>query len=259
MGSASRIALSDALSVLNNLSDVSGVGAELLAASAQLSESNALLSAFTDASANEAGKYALVDSVFGPANEATKTVLKAVASGRWSDANELLTGVEELGVRAEAITSPELDEDLIAIEKVISSDNELELTLGSKLTEPKAKAKLVNTLFDGKVSAASVGIASHTVANPRGRRVGRALLDFAAVVADQGGNALATVTVSAPLDQTRVQKLQEILSKSQGRPVKITTVVDPAIVGGMRIRIGDDVIDGTVKSKLDDLRLKLAG
>lgn len=259
MGSASRIALADALAVLNALSDQTNVGSQLLSASAELATSQGLLTVFADAAADEQKKTSLIDQIFAPATDGTKSVLKAVAKGRWSNPAELLQGVEELGIRAEANTTPKLDDELIAIEKVISSDNELELTLGSKLTDPEAKAKLVSTLFEGKASTAAINVVSHIVANPRGRRVGRTLLDFARTVADQSGNALATVTVAKPLAEDKLQNLQQILTKNHGSAVKITTVVDPEIIGGMRIRIGDEVIDGTVKSKLDDLRLKLAG
>lgn len=259
MGSASRIALSKARVVLDGLNKSSGVGSELLSASASLADSPALLAVFADAGALESDKTALIERVFAPASADTKTVLQAVANGRWSNANELLAGVEELAIRGAAIASSGLDEELLAIEKVISSDNELELTLGSKLTKPAAKADLVSKLFAGKASDAAVEITRHIVANPRGRRVGRALLDFAKVIADQDGKTLATVTVASPLDEARLAKLEGLLTKSHGRPVKITTIVDPAIIGGMRIRIADEVIDGTVKSKLDDLRLKLAG
>lgn len=258
MGSASRIALADTLTLLNELGDVSGVGAELLQASAELSSAAGLLAVVADAAADSAEKSALIDRVFAPATENTKKVLKAVSEGRWSNPSELLAGVEELGLRAEAITEPLIYEELIAIEKVISSDHELELTLGSKLVDSGAKAALIEKLFNGKVSAAALNVTRHVVMNPRGRRVGRTLLDFAVVVANQGGNDLATVTVAAPLDETRLKNLEGLLSKSKGHPVKITTVIDPQIIGGMRIRIGDEVIDGTVKSKLDDLRLKLA-
>lgn len=259
MGSASRIALGEALGVLNALADKNGVGAELLGASAELEASQGLLAVFADAGTSETVKNELIEKVFAPASQNTKTVLNAVAAGRWSNASELLAGVEELGIRGEAATTQGLAEELLAIEKVISSDHELELTIGSKLAKAEAKEQLVEKLFQGKASAAAVRIIKHIVANPRARRVGRALQDFARVIADQEGKALATVTVAHPLDEAKLQKLEAYLTASEGRPVKITTVVAPEIIGGMRVRIGDKIIDGSVKSKLDDLRLKLAG
>ena len=79
------------------------------------------------------------------------------------------------------------------------------------------------------------------------------------MVADQGGSALATVTAAAPLNELQLSRISGLLEKNAGRPVRVTTVVDPSLVGGVRIQIGDDVIDGSVRARLDDLRLQLAG
>lgn len=237
----------------------SGLGGDLLKVSAELHRNPGLLAAIADPAASAESKQALIDRVFAELGSTTRKVLVAVAAERWSNGEEIVAGVEELGVRAEALSQSGLGQELLAIEQVISSNHELELSLGSKLGDAGAKVQAVKTLFTGKVSDAAVEVAGHVVANPRGRRVGRVLRDFAAVVADQGGAELATVTLAQPIDEARLAKLQDLLASTVGRPVKITTVIDPTIVGGMHIQIGDTVIDGSVKSRLDDLRLQLAG
>lgn len=258
MGSASREALAAAKSVLNGSLD-QAAGSELLAASAQISGSPALLSALADASADGAAKTALVERLFGGISAGAREVLSAAVSQAWSTPGEFVAGIEELGLRADSAVHPELADELLAAAGTVDSSHELELGLGSKLGDPAAKVALIERLFNGKLSSNAVGVISHLVANPRGRRLGAALQESARVAADQGGSELATVTVAAPLSQAQQTRLSELLERSAGRPVRVTTVVDASLVGGIRIQIGDDVIDGSVRSRLDDLRLQLAG
>lgn len=260
MGSASREALAAARNVLDGMSSQSllGFGRELLQAAGQLDRNPALLSGMADPAASADAKTQLIDRLFASAQEPTRQILGAVARGRWSNASELVAGVEELGIRAEASAGADLAAELISIERLIGENHELELTLGSKLGDGDSKARLVHTLFKGKVSESALAITQHIVANPRGRRVGRALLNSAKIIADQGGAELATVTVAAPLDEAKLSALRESLVKTAGRPVTLSIMIDPEVVGGVRVQIGDEIIDGSVQSRLDDLRLQLA-
>lgn len=258
MGSASRVALAAARSSLGRQVG-SQVGAELLAASAQIAGSPALLGAFADATAAPEAKQQLVQRLFGSASEDARSVLNAAVEQSWSNADELVEGIEELGLRADAIAHPGLADELLAAAGTVDGHHELELTLGSKLGDPAAKVELVERLFGGKVSPAAVAVIGHLVAHPRGRRLSAALRGSARVIADQNGSELATVTAAAPLSEAQLARVGALLEKSVGRPVSVTTVVDPELVGGLRIEVGDNVIDGSIRSRLEDLRLQLAG
>ena len=94
---------------------------------------------------------------------------------------------------------------------------------------------------------------------PRGRRIGELLSTAADIVADEAGLAVATVITASPLTTAQLDRLRAGLAKSYGRDLKLNVRLDPSIIGGVRVQIGDDVIDGTVATRLTDLRLQLAG
>jgi len=257
MGSASREALAQARSALRDGID-RNAGAELLRAAGAIAESPALLATLGDASAEAESKVAVMERLFGEFSADARSLLAAAVRGRWSNLDEFLAGIEELGLRAEAASDPSLSDELLAVADVVDRDHELQLSLGSKLSGAAARVELVHRLFDGKISPSALAVVVHFVDSPRGRRLDAALRRAARYAADQNGKELATVTVAAPLSAEQQARLSELLERSAGRPVKITTVVDPELIGGVRIQIADEVIDGSVRARLDELRAQLA-
>ena len=264
MGSATREALAASRAALDELgrADLS-VAEGLLAAGRIIGESKQLRAALTDTEADAAQKRALVDAVFGSRIPAgAVSLLLAAASRRWSSGDDFLSGIEELGYRVAAQSAAagvDIDAELFTIEQTVASDDELELVLGGKLAATAAKAKIVDSLLDGKAAPQTVAIVRHLVQQPRGRRIRELLRHAASVVADERGFDIAKVTTATPLSAAQLQRLEQGLAAQSGRRVRFDTVVDPAMIGGVRVQIGDDVIDGSVASRLSSLRQKLAG
>ncbi|MFF2370181.1 F0F1 ATP synthase subunit delta [Agromyces sp. NPDC058110] len=265
MGSATREALAASRAALasSGQADVS-VAEDLLAAVRLIAATGQLRTALTDNEADEAQKGALVTGVFGGRiAPGAVSLLTAAASQRWSSQADFLDGVEELGLRIAAGAAGagvELDAQLFAFERTVASDSELELALGSKLGANDAKARLVERLLGtGKADPATLVVIRHLVLSPRGRRIGEMLRAAAAVIADQRGFEVATVTTAVPLSEAQLARLEQGLAVQAGRRIRFDTIVDPAVLGGVRVQIGDDVIDGSVASRLSSLRQKLAG
>ncbi|BDZ53619.1 F0F1 ATP synthase subunit delta [Agromyces marinus] len=263
MGSATREALAGTRAELATLGGAElPVAGDLLAATRVIAATPQLRTALTDNEADAAQKTALVERVFGDriAPGAAKLLVSA-ASRRWSSQADFLDGVEELGFRvaADAAGDAEVDAELFAFQRTVGSDAELELALGSKLGSTDAKVRLVERLLAPVASPATTLIVRHLVQSPRGRRTGEMLRDAAAVVADQRGFDVATVTTAVRLGDDQFARLERTLGAQAGRRVRFDAIVDPTVLGGMRVQIGDDVIDGSVASRLSELRQKLAG
>ncbi len=269
MGSATRNAVAAAKAALAaraGAATLAGsalltVGEELLSAGRVIGDSAQLLSALGDRSADPSAKSALVGSVFGSLGPEAKDLLTGLAASRWSDQSDLLAGIEELGLRALASSAPagtDIPAELFAFGRLVSSNADLELAVGSKLGDPAAKAALVGKLLGGRASEQTIAIVRHLVQQPRGRRIGALLRHAADIVADESSLAVATVTVAAPLGADQLDRLRRGLAKKYG-DLRINQVVDPAVIGGVRIAVAGDVIDDSVATRLKELRLQLAG
>lgn len=262
MGSATREALATARGALSAEKGVTaGTAASLFTAARALAGSAQLRGALADPAVSAGDKSGLVGRVFGSADAAALRLLGVVAESRWSTPDELVDGVEELGIRAAAASAEtaSIESELFSVGRVIAGDAELELALGSKLGDPAAKAELIGRLFARDAAPATLTILQHLVQSPRGRRVGEMIRTAATVVADAGGRLVATVTTAAPLSAAQLRRLGTTIQAQYGRPAEIDQVIDPAVLGGLRVQVGDEVVDGTVAARLADLRLQLAG
>jgi F-type H+-transporting ATPase subunit delta len=266
MGSATREAIAAANATLAKQGTVDlAAGEQLLAAALVVDGSHELRAALADDAAKDADRKALVDSVFGAYSKVAKAVLDTLATSRWSSEDDLVAGIEELGIRALAASAPagrggarSIDDELFEFSMAIASNSELELALGSKLGGADGKIALIQSLLKGKASAQTLAILTALVAQPRGRRIAELIRYAATIVADQSGLGIATVTVAAALDDARRKRLTATLSKQYGRDIRINEIVDPQVLGGMRVQVGAEVIDGTISNRIAELRIRLA-
>lgn len=262
MGSATREALATAVDALNAAGSVDlATGEQLLESSRIIAGSAQLRAALADKSEDGSDKKGIIGSLFGSFTPTAQSVLLAAVKGNWSTEDELVAGIEELGIRAIAQSTPagvSIESDLFEFERAVRSDADLELAVGSKLGSTEAKVALVETLLRGKASEQTVAIVRQLVQAPRERRIGELIRFATKVVADQAGLAVATVTSAQPIAPAQLERLSTGLSKQYGRSLRINQIIDPAVLGGIRVQIGDDVIDGSIATKLNDLRLQLA-
>jgi F-type H+-transporting ATPase subunit delta len=262
MGAATRASTAAAVAALADVKrPAADLGEQLLAVARAVASSHQLVAVLADPGVPAEQRQALAQRAVGTSLTAgARPVLAALASGRWSRPDDLVGAIEETGFRALAASrgAERLGTELFTVQRAVSSDGRLELALGNQASPAPARLALVDSLLKD-ASPATLAIVRHVVQLPRGRKPVEALSRARDVVADAQGSLVAVVQTAAPLSATQASALADRLESAYGRKIAINQVVEPDLVAGVRITIGDDVIDGTVRARLDDLRLRLAG
>ena len=263
MGTATKHALAAVKREIDTLTQADADSARaLFGAVDALASSKPLASAFAERGVGADAKRALAERVFGAkVGGAGLRVLTTALTQNWESENDLLSGVQEAAIRSIAQTTgahDQLGSELDAFLETVSSNGELELTLSSRLSDGKGKVDLVNRLFASRLGDDTLRVVRSLVQNPFGRRVRRAITWARSIVADQANRQVAVVTVARELPAAQLERLKAGLSARFGREVAVNQVIDPSVLGGMRIEFGDELIDDTAVARLKQLRLQLA-
>ena len=253
----------DAVAALSGQLSASASGEELFGVAAVLRSEPALRRVATDVSLLAGAKAGLVQQVFGAKVGADVLSLVADAVGRrWTATRDLADALEHLGVvaivKSAGSETDRLSDELFAVAQLIKDNPDLRDALSDPARSIVDKKALVTGLLSGKALPATISLVEQALAGSY-RTVAVALAAFQQVAVEVHGRGVATVHVAHALSDADRQRLTESLSRQYDRPVHVNVVVDPDVIGGIRVEIGDDVIDGTVASRLDDARRKLAG
>jgi F-type H+-transporting ATPase subunit delta len=231
---------------------------------AELLRSEAALRRFaTDASLPAEAKQGLAQQVLaGKVDDVTLALVTSAVARRWVTTRDLADALERLSeltwVRSVGDGADRLADEVFAFGQTVTAHPELRDALANPARSRADKGALLDTLLAGKAGAATVALTKQALGGTY-RTLTAALATYRQVAAQASGQAVATVRVVTPLSDADRTRLGEALSKQYGKNVHLNEVVEPGVLGGMRVEIGDDVIDGTVSSRLDDARRKLVG
>lgn len=230
---------------------------ELFAVADALAAQPGLRNALADPTAPDSARRALAGAVLtGRVSQAAVALAQAAAALRWSSAADLGAAIERQGVRAElalAQASGSLDlveDELFRFGRVVDADNELRGVLGDRSAPLADRQQVVSDLLAGRVHPVTLSLARRAV-TASARTYDLTLGAYLNLAAAARSRAIAHVVVARPLEPDQADRLRAVLSRQVGRDVGLQVVVDPEVVGGARVRIGDEVIDGTVAGKLE--------
>ncbi|MBB1483454.1 F0F1 ATP synthase subunit delta [Tessaracoccus sp. MC1865] len=245
------------------ISTDAGTAEELFAVVDLLDGQPTLRRSLSDPSASEANRAHLAERLLGgKISQAALDVVVAIVKHSWNSGNRLVGALERQGIRLvlrSAHREGRIDEvtgDLYQLSVTVDANRELAGALRNAQYPLEGKRHLINRLVSGKVHPATAMLASRA-AKARKRTFALTAKSYVEMGADIAGEEMALVTVARPLDPQRVARLKSALERQVGGPVNLQIEVDPAVLGGMSVVIGDDVIESTVAARLEDARRQL--
>jgi F-type H+-transporting ATPase subunit delta len=238
------------------------VGEDLFGLAEVLRTTPSLRRVVTDASVETPAKVQLVRGLFEDKVDAISLDLLTTAVGlRWTVTRHLPDVLEHLGVVATVRSAPEagrVADELFAFDQLIVENPDLRGTLSDPARTVGDKAALLRGLLENRTLAATARLIEQSL-NGTHRTASVAIQEYQKVAAAVHGESVAVVRVARELPDSELERLRTALTAQYGRDLHLNVVVEPELIGGLRVEIGDDVIDGTVVSRLHDARRRLAG
>ncbi len=259
--SRAREALSAALTGSDSVAATTG--SELFAVVAVLDDQRSLRVALADKSVSSSARAELAERVFGgKISAATLAVLTTAVAQNWSRTRDLVDTLELLGQEALLRAATDrgridaVEDELFRLGRIVEDNPDLEQALAARGTSAQAKRELLERLLSGKVEDVTLQLTQQAV----GRSVGDVgpvfdrLSDLAAALRKQ---IVAHVRAAVELSPQQREHLAASLQRIYDKPITVHVQVDPTLLAGVVVRVGDDVIDGSAIGRLQRMRQSL--
>ena len=263
---AAVVARFDQLSGSLSTSELATLSDELVAVDTLLLREPILSRHLAEATrAAEAKKQLLQRVLGGQVGSTTLDLLDAAVSARWSKTSDLvgaLAHVARLSLRAKAERESQADdvaEQLFRFGRILDSEPQL-TTLLSDSSRPAAdRVALLRGVLDraSGTTPTATALLTHTVELLHGERADEAVHELAELAVARRGELVAQVNAAADLSEGQRHRLTQILTRIYHNPVSVQLAINPELLGGLSVAVGDEVIDGTLSSRLAEAATKL--
>jgi F-type H+-transporting ATPase subunit delta len=239
---------------------------ELFAVAHVLDGQLSLRRALSDASVRPDDRAGLVRRLFSSKVSAnTLEVLETVARQRWSRPLDLVEATETLAIEA-ALDAADargelenVEDELFRFSRIVAGDDDLARILGNRSAPREGKAALLDRLLSGKVSPVTERLVRNTLTSSHVQNPENEIERLSTMAARRRGRSVAHVVSAVQLTATQERRLVATLERLYGRAMGLQVQVDPAVLGGLVIRVDDEVIDGSIAHRLEAAARRLAG
>ncbi len=246
--------------------DLLGLADELFAVARLLDGNASLRRALSDPAGKPAERAALAQRLLtGKVSDAALDLVETLARQRWSRPFDLVEASEILATEASldaADARGELEgveDELFRFGRIVAGDPALSRILTDRAAPAAGKTALLDQLLAHRVSPVTAQLLRNHLTRPTVSNAETAIERLSEVASRRRGQSVAHVTAAAPLTAAQEQRLSEVLGRVYGRAIGLQVTVDPAVLGGLVIRVGDEVIDGSVLRRLDEAGRRLVG
>jgi F-type H+-transporting ATPase subunit delta len=239
---------------------------ELFAVARVLDEQPTLRRALSDPAGKPADRAGLARRLFGAKlSDVALDMVESVARLRWSRPFDLVEAASALAVEASmdaAEVRGELEgveDELFRFGRIVDGDRDLARILGDRTAPAVGKADLLDRLLSGRVSPVTEQLLRNVLTGPHAGSAENAIERLSDVASRRRGQSVARVTTAVELTPAQEQRLTEVLGRIYGRTIGLQVTVDPSVLGGLVVQVGDEVIDGSIAHRLEAAGRRLAG
>jgi len=272
MRSASRQALAalrrhedDVLGARASANTLMSVAEELYAIAALLIAQPRLRRTLGDPASTTERRAGLLDGLLsGKVGRQALDIASTAVQQRWSSPWDLCDSLESAGDEALFAAAEKeksfdrVEDELFRFERIIENEGEVAGILDETTVEPSRRIALLDGLVEGKVAPVTLALLHHAVASERKRNIVLAIDDLLERAAQYRDRSVARVISAVPLTDQQEQHLADALTGMYGRPISVRSAIDPDIRGGLVVRVGDEVIDGSVSGRFAAARARLS-
>ncbi len=246
--------------------DPAALAEDLFGVTGALAGSPGLRRALTDPSRDGEAKASLIANLFGgKVSGAAVDLVAGLVRSRWSAGGDLTDAIESMAVSALLAAAERggrldaVEDELFRFARTVSGDQGLRDAFSVRSEGADRKAELVTTLLGGRAAPETVRLAVQAASAPRGMRTERVLESYVTAAAQRRSQLVAEVMVAVPMTTAQRERLAASLHRIYGRPIRLNVDVDSAVIGGIRVQVEGEVLDGTVAGRLDEATRRLAG
>jgi F-type H+-transporting ATPase subunit delta len=245
--------------------DLERLGGDLFAVLRLLASEPSLRRSLADPAAPSAARSSLADQLLsGKIGRPALDIVSDLVSARWSRSVDLVEALEVLARRAVLAVAEknnsldDVEDQLFRFGRILDREPALTSLLSDAATPAEKRVELLGQVLGGKVSPVTATLLEQTVRTPRGRSLDLAAEELSELAAARRDRYVAHVRTPVRLAPAQEQRLTESLSSLYGRPISLQVELDPDLLGGLVVRVGGELIDGSVSGKLAAARRKLS-
>lgn len=264
MQPASRAALATAREQLEqragyaSVEDLERLGIELGMMAAMLGDESALRRHLADASGPSSARRAMAEALCsGKVGRLTTEMVSEAVALRWSRPRDLVDGLEELGRQALLMLADrdgglsDVEDELFRFGRILAAQPRLATLLGDETAPARRRLELLDTVLAGRTRSVTRLLLQQAVRAPRRRHLEEIVEELVQRAAAWRERSVAHVSSGGPLSEQQQQRLLDVLSRIYQRPISLKVELNPELLGGLVIRVGDEVIDGSVAGRLE--------
>jgi F-type H+-transporting ATPase subunit delta len=211
-------------------------------------------------------RAALLSDVLGArVSQRALQVAEVLVRSQWSTPRDLLDATDEVAANvlfaAEESdgTLDEVEDELFRFARILEREPELRSALTDPSLPAERKQSLLDALLGGKVRPATEALVLEVTLHERGRTIDRGLEEYGRLAAARRDRLVARVTSAVPLSDAQLTRLASTLATQLGHQVHLNLEIDEALVGGITVRVGDELYDGSIAHRIALARRLMTG